>query len=46
MSISDEAALRARVIELERLVMSLSEKLATVAEHLGRLAEKQEKRNG
>lgn len=38
MSECDE--LRARVAELERLVMSLADKLATVAEHLGRLAEK------
>lgn len=44
---SDEcAALQARVLDLERLVMSLAEKLATVSEHLGRLAEKREARNG
>jgi hypothetical protein len=37
--------LRARVAELERLVLSLSEKLATVAEHLGRIAERKELRS-
>lgn len=44
MSETDE--LRARVAELERLVMALAEKLATCAEHLGRLSERKDVRRG
>jgi hypothetical protein len=40
---SDELHERIRI--LESLVMSLAEKLATVAEHLSRLAEKPKVRN-
>jgi hypothetical protein len=39
-----EDELRERVAELERLVLALAEKLATVAEHLGRLAERRDAR--
>lgn len=35
-----------RVQELERLVMAMGDKLLIVAEHLGRLAERKECRNG
>lgn len=31
-----------RIAELERLVLALADKLATVAEHLSRLAERRE----
>lgn len=37
--------LAARIEMLERLVLTLGERLAIVAEHLGRLAERPDKRN-
>jgi len=41
-----EDELRERAAELEALVMALAEKLATVAEHLGRLSERKDVRRG
>ncbi|HVL15549.1 MAG TPA: hypothetical protein VM529_23465 [Gemmata sp.] len=41
-----EDELRERVAKLEDLVMRLAEKLATVAEHLGRLSERKDVRRG
>jgi hypothetical protein len=38
------ADLQCRVKELERLVLALADKLATVAEHLALLAERKERR--
>jgi len=38
--VTEIVELRARVAELEGLVMALAEKLATASEHLSRLAEK------
>ena len=41
---SEVDELRERVAMLEKLVLSLAEKLATCAEHLGRLSERKDVR--
>lgn len=40
-----ESDLLEQIARLERLVMALAEKLATVAEHLARLAERKDRRH-
>jgi endonuclease/exonuclease/phosphatase family metal-dependent hydrolase len=43
-TVTEADELRERVAALERLVLALADKLAVVAEHLGRLAERKDVR--